>query len=341
MRRPGIGPIAAALTVVAATVGFVVGGPTTAATAQSVSGEPCPDEYGVTVIVDFQHLGDGRIVMRCTNDPPSSGRDAMQRAGFRIEESRSVGFICRIDGLPTEEQDLCIIEPDNTAYWSYHHAPRGGDWSYSNWGMDARTPPAGTVDAWSFGEGGPPRIPPPDPLPEPEPPTGGGNGSGNGGSGGGGNRGSSTPRDGVSGELTPGDLPTITPAPDPEPEPDPEPTPAPSTPPETPDEDEGDEDEIPSGGAGEWEGEDPDTAGDEETEEPPIRPDDVDIPDDAPEGEDAPGDELDPDAEVTLASDQLGGEGLPLRHILTLTTVVGLGVGAWFLHRFRTRREHG
>lgn len=109
---------------------------------------PCPDHRGVTVVVDFRSLGGG-VQVRCAPGQPSSGFDALGRAGFSHRSTlRFPGFLCRIDDRPAA--DPCVDTPPATAYWSYWLAERNGRWCYSELGAANRRPPEGTVEGWSF-----------------------------------------------------------------------------------------------------------------------------------------------------------------------------------------------
>lgn len=133
----------------------------------------CPTlDDGVTVVVDFQGLGGGTVV-RCAPGDPSTGLAALEGAGFSVDEIASYpGVVCRIDGQPGPDREHCQDMPPADAYWGYFHAERGGSWRYSSSGAGRYDPPVGSVEGWSFSEGGgpaPPRVPPPAPPPEPEP----------------------------------------------------------------------------------------------------------------------------------------------------------------------------
>lgn len=144
------------------------------APAAAASGGACPSlDDGVTVVVDFQHLGGGAVV-RCAPGDPDSGLAALAAAGFRVDQiANQPGFVCRIDGLPGPEDEDCADTPPAKAYWGYSHAERGGSWSYAGSGAHVYDPPVGSVEGWAFnGDGGstqPTIPPPPPPEPEPEP----------------------------------------------------------------------------------------------------------------------------------------------------------------------------
>ena len=111
---------------------------------------PCVGTSGVTVIVQW---GDS-LDVRCAPGDPTTGADALAKAGFGIVQVRTQpGFVCRISGNPSS--DPCINTPPASAYWSYWHANPGQSWIYSNWGAYApqSDPAPGSYQAWRFGSG--------------------------------------------------------------------------------------------------------------------------------------------------------------------------------------------
>ena len=130
------------------------------------TGGACPTASGVTVVVDGSAAG-GSVVVGCATGSPGSGFDALRGAGFSVDVVQSQpGFVCRIDGLPEDES--CVDTPPASAYWSYWHATRGGDWEESTLGAGSHVPPPGSVEGWSYGGAGgasPPAIAPPPPIP--------------------------------------------------------------------------------------------------------------------------------------------------------------------------------
>jgi hypothetical protein len=128
--------------------------------------EPCEPSTGVTVVVDEQKLGAGKVYVGCALGEQADGVEALQNAGFQLEGTAGYGlaFICRIDGEPTPAETPCTTTPGSGAYWSYWRGKPGGRWSFS--GVGAKSPqsrsPVGSVEGWSFGGGAPPRIEPMD-----------------------------------------------------------------------------------------------------------------------------------------------------------------------------------
>ncbi|NYT93473.1 hypothetical protein [Salinispora sp. H7-4] len=168
----------AAIALVAA--GSVIGPGSPAAAAGSAG--YCPDASGVTVVVDFNELGGGTVV-RCAPGSQATGLAALKSAGFQITGTLrwGEGFICRIEGKPSAGAEKCVDTPPASAYWSYWHAPNGGNWTYSDKGVLNRTPPAGSFEGWSFSLNRPDDAPrpgvtpsrpaPPPPASPPAPPA--------------------------------------------------------------------------------------------------------------------------------------------------------------------------
>ncbi len=99
----------------------------------------------------------GKVKIGCDHKKPASGLAALKRAGFSYTfVPRQPGFICTIDHRPKK----CNGAP-TTAYWSYWHAKPHGKWMYSTLGAGSYHPKPGSVEGWAFGNGKPPKIPPP------------------------------------------------------------------------------------------------------------------------------------------------------------------------------------
>lgn len=153
MKLPALRAAAAAVALVLG-IGTAVAGPSTTAHAIDTtkgSAGYCPDDDGVTVVIDFQELG-GSTIIRCAPGDQDTGLDALKNAGIQITGTNRWGeaFICRIEGKPGTDTEPCIDTPPATAYWSYWYASNGGSWTYSQWGVMNRTPPPGSFEGWSF-----------------------------------------------------------------------------------------------------------------------------------------------------------------------------------------------
>jgi hypothetical protein len=153
---------AVALVTTAVTAGLVV----VAAGAAPAAADPigdCSTTTGVIVVVDFSSWG-GAVERGC-DATLTTGYNALHAAGFTTagDEQDGPAFICRIDDEPPPSQDPCVVTPPVNASWSYWHADVGQNtWSYSQLGAMSYHPPAGSVDAWTFGAVDP-DVPPPFP----------------------------------------------------------------------------------------------------------------------------------------------------------------------------------
>ena len=162
----------------------------------------CSGTSGVTVVVDYD---DGSIDVRCAPGDPTSGYDALKRAGFQLTfaTGNGAGALCSINHVPDH---ACTSMPGTQAYWAYFHAKPGGTWAYSTFGGGSYDPKPGSVEGWHW-QGSPtdpPGIRPPGVAPSPTPtskprstasahPTGGA---------------TSKPTSGSSGVAGPGSTPT-------------------------------------------------------------------------------------------------------------------------------------
>lgn len=116
----------------------------------------CQTSKGVTVVVNFGSLGWGTKVSCYTGATSSTtGLTALHAAGFSTEgtDHDGPGFVCRISGQPTPDQDKCLNTPPASAYWSYWQATNGGSWVYSNQGAATQHVHVGGFEGWSFGNG--------------------------------------------------------------------------------------------------------------------------------------------------------------------------------------------
>jgi hypothetical protein len=134
---------AAALVAVAAGLTAVL------APAPPAMAAPCATGAGVSVVVDFGALGGG-VQSAC--DAGGAGQPASSvfpDAGFGLELSG--GFVCRVSGLPTPDQQACNDSPPEDAYWGLWWADgQGGGWNYSNYGATSLKLPAGAYVAFAW-----------------------------------------------------------------------------------------------------------------------------------------------------------------------------------------------
>jgi hypothetical protein len=141
-----------------AVMAVVLAVPTDRAVAGTPGAQPaeavsrCTATTGVLVVVDFRHWSDP--VKRGCAPTPTTGYEALHNARYTTagDDHDGDAFICRIDDLPTPDQDGCVNTPSPPDYWSYWHALAGqSTWSFSSLGAMDYHPPAGSIDAWVFG----------------------------------------------------------------------------------------------------------------------------------------------------------------------------------------------
>lgn len=116
----------------------------------------CADSKSVTVVVDFTDVG-GEIVTRCAPSDPTTGREALEAAGF-VPTNAASGLICAIDSAP----DPCPVAFEGS-FWSYWHSTGDGEWTSYMVGADSSDPAPGEIDGWRYNDGStPPGIAPAD-----------------------------------------------------------------------------------------------------------------------------------------------------------------------------------
>jgi hypothetical protein len=107
----------------------------------------------VAVVVDFRQLG-GAVQTGCAQGDPTTGLQALGRAGFSDTPRPRDGLICQIDARPA------CTDTTSTAYWSYwYRAPGSSHWVYASEGAGTHDPKPGSTEAWVWQDGG--KTPPP------------------------------------------------------------------------------------------------------------------------------------------------------------------------------------
>ncbi len=122
------------------------------ATASPSDAATCADAGGVSVVVDFKSLGGGA---QSVCDPDGGGQKAaalFTGNGYELTYvQRTPGFVCRVQGLPTPEDDPCVNTPPANAYWNLWWSDgKTGKWTYSSLGAASLTIPAGGSVALSW-----------------------------------------------------------------------------------------------------------------------------------------------------------------------------------------------
>lgn len=121
----------AALTLLSASV-IALPAAATAATAH----ESCESPEDVPIVLEFGSLdGEDRVVC-AQQSAGKTGLEALNEAGVETAEtSGAMPMVCRIDGLPTPEQEKCGTALNGPGYWAFMVAKEGQDWSYASVGL--------------------------------------------------------------------------------------------------------------------------------------------------------------------------------------------------------------
>ena len=134
--------------------------------ATSATAATCAAGGGVSVVVDFNSLGGG-VQTACVagggGDKASAIFGAAGHTLGRVQQQP--GFVCRVDGLPSAEQEACVKTPPADAYWGlWWSNGTSGTWTYSTVGVDGLTIPDGGSVALSWDDvdgSAPPSATPP------------------------------------------------------------------------------------------------------------------------------------------------------------------------------------
>lgn len=112
----------------------------------------CPDDQGVTVLVEPGSLG-GPDRAYCATDGADTPVDELfAEAGWDLTPVASApGAICRVDDLPKNVG--CAQMPPADAYWSLWWTDQEGEWVYSSIYAGGLTVPDGSAVAFSWVDG--------------------------------------------------------------------------------------------------------------------------------------------------------------------------------------------
>lgn len=116
-----------------------------------VTGRGCAPGVGVTVVVDFQGVGDhGGVAIGCAEGHQTSGFAALTNAEFVINEDPGAlpNTICQIDGVPDAGFPSCWF----SAYWAYWKAEGSQPWEYSRIGAAQQGVAVDSIEGWSWSD---------------------------------------------------------------------------------------------------------------------------------------------------------------------------------------------
>ena len=120
--------------------------PPTPPSGPTITGQACPADSGVTVVVDYTALNNS-IVVACAAGPQASGFAALTATGFTYTEVPTYpGAVCTINAQPAQGFPFCW---ETGGYWGYYRsADRSAAWDYSPVGAAEGPLVEGSVEGW-------------------------------------------------------------------------------------------------------------------------------------------------------------------------------------------------
>jgi hypothetical protein len=109
---------------------------------------------GVSLLVSFGKASSLTDVSKCVTNYIGTSWDLFYAAGMEVSGTSKypVGFVCRIQDFPNEEQEECRDTSNvSVGSWAYFIAQPGEDsWKYSIWGAATHQVACGSAEAWVF-----------------------------------------------------------------------------------------------------------------------------------------------------------------------------------------------
>ena len=98
--------------------------------------EGCETPQDVPVVLDFGTLdGDDRVLC-AQHSAGKTALDALKGAGVETADTTAtMPMLCRVDGLPTREDEKCGDALDGAGYWAFMVAQEGKPWDYASVGV--------------------------------------------------------------------------------------------------------------------------------------------------------------------------------------------------------------
>jgi hypothetical protein len=133
----------------------------------TVTNGQCVDA-GTSLIVDFGTDQSQQQIEKCIQNFDGYSWDLFEAASIEVSgtEKYPVGFVCRIENFPNEEQEKCIDTPGTkNGSWAYFLSEQDGSWKYSPIGASTHKAKCGVSEGWRFLMPGepvqtPPRVAP-------------------------------------------------------------------------------------------------------------------------------------------------------------------------------------
>lgn len=98
--------------------------------------ESCDAPDDVPIVVEFGELEGEDRVLCAQHSTGKTGLEALTDAGIETESSAgAMPMVCRIEGVPTQQQEKCGNALNGPGYWAFMVAKEGQDWDYAAVGL--------------------------------------------------------------------------------------------------------------------------------------------------------------------------------------------------------------
>lgn len=98
--------------------------------------EDCASPQDVPIVIEFGSLDGEDTILCAQHSAGETAIAALHDAGIETTEtSAAMPMVCRIDGLPTPEQEKCGNALNGPGYWAFLVAKEGEEWGYASAGL--------------------------------------------------------------------------------------------------------------------------------------------------------------------------------------------------------------
>jgi hypothetical protein len=107
---------------------------------------------GVSIVVDFGTDSELAPIQKCVTNYVGNSWNLMITSGIKVGGTSKypVGFVCRINGIPTKETESCIETPGAAnGSWAFYLV-EANSWEYSSFGASSHASKCGTTEGWRF-----------------------------------------------------------------------------------------------------------------------------------------------------------------------------------------------
>jgi hypothetical protein len=118
----------------------------------SVEAGMCLDA-GTSLVVDYGSASDKPAEVMCVKNFKGYSWDMFEAAGLTVSgtDKYPVGFVCRIEGFPSEDVEPCAETPGTkNGSWAYFLGDENNSWVYSPIGASTHKVKCGVSEGWRF-----------------------------------------------------------------------------------------------------------------------------------------------------------------------------------------------